>query len=372
MAQEVPKAFADGSWATSKMLDLVLNWSYAFNDSVPTGNGSSTSNHIYAMANMLDPDEIRFATLEASNALAGVISGCPNHCRTKIRAPALAVLECTSHKIAVDYNDFGQVGIKQLTDEHAPPTHQILFGVSVGLIENVNERMYVFTQYYQGEKCVGYLNRTACTLESAIGEYDIVVKEGIATLTDPGHPTIIDIANNTVVDYSYDASKIGYMSTLAAVVVQAYNIWDNVVAMYTMGPDTPSPGVPSFQAFGDGFEAYELPTGIGNDSCSPFRDPTADVLRSLNTMMVYAGAVSASSTPEYKAAYQAGMDPNLPMHYTVEGELMGDRPIYSTEFRFFGAAALVELVCIAAILPMYWGFWTLGRPVSFSPLELAR
>lgn len=40
-------------------------------------------------------------------------------------------------------------------------------------------------------------------------------------------------------------------------------------------------------------------------------------------------------------------------------------------FRYI-AAAIVELVCILLVLPTYWGWWKLGRPVSFSPLELAK
>lgn len=68
-------------------------------------------------------------------------------------------------------------------------------------------------------------------------------------------------------------------------------------------------------------------------------------------------------------------------------------------FRFFVAAAVVELLCIALVAPTYWGWWRIGRPVrtlhvtgltygscvivafanllslgqvSFSPLEIAK
>ena len=35
-----------------------------------------------------------------------------------------------------------------------------------------------------------------------------------------------------------------------------------------------------------------------------------------------------------------------------------------------GALALV-LGCVICILPTYWGFWQLGRPVTLSPIDVA-
>lgn len=33
---------------------------------------------------------------------------------------------------------------------------------------------------------------------------------------------------------------------------------------------------------------------------------------------------------------------------------------------------MVEVVCILFVAPTYWGWWKLGRDMSFSPLEIAK
>jgi hypothetical protein len=66
------------------------------------------------------------------------------------------------------------------------------------------------------------------------------------------------------------------------------------------------------------------------------------------------------------------MDAGTHMDQTVFGELLGDHSVFSTDYNYFVAAAIVEVCCVAVISVMYWGWWTLGRPVSFSPLEIAK
>ena len=105
--------------------------------------------------------------------------------------------------------------------------------------------------------------------------------------------------------------------------------------------------------------------------CPAFADPLPDMLVSLNKAMLYAGAAAAK---EDKAYLKAHMDEGMAdrVNRTVAGIRLGDQLVFETSFAWFCAAALVELVCIALILPTYWEFWTLGRPVSFSPLEIAK
>lgn len=57
---------------------------------------------------------------------------------------------------------------------------------------------------------------------------------------------------------------------------------------------------------------------------------------------------------------------------TTMGRLTGTESVYHTDYRFFAAAIIVELVCVALVAPTYWNWWKLGRAVSFSPLEIAK
>jgi hypothetical protein len=82
--------------------------------------------------------------------------------------------------------------------------------------------------------------------------------------------------------------------------------------------------------------------------------------------------VSASTNSTYQSDLQSRMDPGMFMHSTVNGTIEGSHPVYETNFIYFMAAAVVEVIVVAVLIPIYWGWWTLGRPVSFSPLEIAK
>lgn len=61
-----------------------------------------------------------------------------------------------------------------------------------------------------------------------------------------------------------------------------------------------------------------------------------------------------------------------PTHATTTGEVTGVRSVFRTTYAYFAGAVVLELMCICLIAPTYWGWWKLGRSVSFSPLEIAK
>lgn len=81
------------------------------------------------------------------------------------------------------------------------------------------------------------------------------------------------------------------------------------------------------------------------------------------------GVDAATKDPSYLAT---SMDPGWPVDTTTTGTVTGDHNVYHSDFHFFIAAAVVEITCILLIAPTYWGWWRLGRPFSFSPLEVAK
>lgn len=46
--------------------------------------------------------------------------------------------------------------------------------------------------------------------------------------------------------------------------------------------------------------------------------------------------------------------------------------VYSISTAYLISAVVVSLLGVLAIAPLYWGWWELGRDVSFNPLEVAR
>ena len=294
--------------------------------------------------------------------LESVVRGCDSTCKAKIRAPALAVTACTTHVIPVNYSD--AVPLRQYAfGEIAPPLDQNAFLIALSLTQDQSEKLNLVTGYATTSDCAGTFNYTACTLESAIGEYDISVTNNAATLDSPANPTIIALANDTQINSTYDPIIQSYRSTLGGILAYHLDSWSSQVVLNQVRGQIS--GTTYAQRV---YDQYVLET---SGDCPSFADPMYDSIASIKKLMVYAGALAAR---EHISWLEPRMDPNLvdAINSTITGYLVGDQNVFHADYRFFIAAVLVELVCIALVVPTYWGWWKLGRPVSFSPLEIAK
>jgi FtsZ-binding cell division protein ZapB len=178
MAREVPKGYT-GTWSPED-IDIRKGWSESFNDTQPGAEGP-VSNRIWSGTGYWVKSPL--SSLYFTDApLEGVVHGCHGTCKARVRAPALAVTACESMNIPVDYlKRFGN-GSYLYT---AMPLTQLLFLVSSTLVvDGDKEKINLVTGHNTVDKrCVGTLNLTTCTLESAIAEYDVTVVNHTATCT---------------------------------------------------------------------------------------------------------------------------------------------------------------------------------------------
>lgn len=93
------------------------------------------------------------------------------------------------------------------------------------------------------------------------------------------------------------------------------------------------------------------------------------MLRNLNELMFRTGIAASSLS---SSALESSLDPDQVTNATVLGHNYGQQSVFTTNFYYYLGAALLESLCIFLILPTYWGYWRLGRSVSFSPLEIAK
>ena len=85
----------------------------------------------------------------------------------------------------------------------------------------------------------------------------------------------------------------------------------------------------------------------------------------------YSGYLSAQYFD--KSWFSDRVDPSVSdVNTIVTGQIQGSHDVYSTDLRWFVAAAVVEVICCCFILWTYAGFWRIGRPISMSPLEVAK
>ena len=180
---------------------------------------------------------------------------------------------------------------------------------------------------------------------SCSGEYDATVDEkGYTTLDSTLAPRFLALANNTVVNHTFVLDERLHPSTLGGIVYSAWQRFSVVVTYYVeRGALTPA-------------YAGNLPWSVIVDTnstgqkCPSYIDQTDIVISSLNKLMVYLGAYAAT---HYIPPNKAQMELGLSLNKTTLGYLQGVQDVFHTDYWFFFAAALIELVCLAFILPTY-------------------
>jgi hypothetical protein len=358
IAPEIPHDFS-GFWIENPSYHKdIAGFNQAFNYTMPSSNGT-VKNTI--MAGVNKAIHARLGKLwYGDEPLPNVLQGCDGVCHATIRAPALAVTACSSREISVNYKETSASN-RMLEAVVAPPTELLAFSIGTNLVLGSKETIDLVTGYGRSTDCVGTYKSTACTLESAIGEYDITITDGKAVLDSPGEPTIIAISNNTSPSNVFDADNGGYNSTLAGIVAFHWDRWESFVSLFNVNGSM-SGGELNTEAYSQ----FSIP---GDPLCPSFEDPMPAMIASLNKLMVYTGAVAAGM--ESAAAVEEKLDNGVQVHSEVVGTHVQNLNVYHTDYRWFVGAVILELACLCLIAPLYWGWWRLGRSVSFSPLEIA-
>ena len=99
----------------------------------------------------------------------------------------------------------------------------------------------------------------------------------------------------------------------------------------------------------------------GND------DPLVEMLRKLNTLSFVAG-LYLNKAPSIDVKDRAAQ--GLPSQQFL-ASVTGIVEEYQTSFAYVGGALAATFVTLILVLPVYWGFWKLGRKVTLGPLEIS-
>lgn len=365
MAPELPFAFG-GHWMASDLGDDFQRINTAFNETIPTSNGSTPNNMFPSFQYNLGISTTINDAWFSRAPLLGTVKGCPGTCKARIRAPALSETSCKFHTVPVNYTNNRHNSAWSAA--RAPSLDEYAFMAGLSLIEEQGqpEGLDLVTGYTTAQHCEGTFYWSACTLLSAIGEYDVRIDNNVVTL-ESSEPTIIALANNTIVSHEHDPPNpyfTGYPSTLATVAYFGAITWNSFVALQSWN------GSMTSIVYGSGSDMRYLINTTDSDSCPSYRDPRRDFIRDLNKLMVYSGMVAAAEKDNLKPMMI--LDADLGYETITTGSVLGEHTIFEAHLRWFAAAAAVVVGCILLIAPTYWGFWKIGRPVSFSPLEMAK
>lgn len=237
MAAQIPTGLT-GYWQTSENSSTTDSWCWAFNDTVPTANGGAVPNNIESMAFIPLATNLTKVWLYDSKPLQDVVRGCPDKCKAKLVAPAVAVTSCSSHQVEFDVNSTENPWLRGNARDGtmtAPPLYQEMFFISTTLVVEDYEKINLVTGYTPMVDCKGTLNYTICTLESAVGEYDVSLDKDAATLDEESisNPRILALSKNVVVDNQIDSLGL-HGSTLAGIVNLQWLKWDGFYAGLTV------------------------------------------------------------------------------------------------------------------------------------------
>ncbi|KAI4639001.1 hypothetical protein J4E93_009490 [Alternaria ventricosa] len=97
-------------------------------------------------------------------------------------------------------------------------------------------------------------------------------------------------------------------------------------------------------------------------------DPTIEILRGLNTLsFVTALYIKGAPTTDVNKRKALGM-----ASQTITTSVTGIVEEYLTSSAYVYGALAATFITVILVLPVYWGFWQLGRKVTLGPLEISQ
>jgi hypothetical protein len=106
-----------------------------------------------------------------------------------------------------------------------------------------------------------------------------------------------------------------------------------------------------------------------------WKDPMQDMLTTMQSLAFRTTVSMATTDPStYAPTFASQAVTSLRAPWTQRITVSGHRkyPTYRTSPLLVTLGVLISLLSMAAMIPLYKGFWELGRAVSLNPLELAR
>jgi hypothetical protein len=235
--------------------------------------------------------------------------------------------------------------------------------------------------------CPGTLTRRTCLIRPSIVEYPVtVMKPSEEELKGKNIVTHIKFNNDNktwalgapleseqiddlkVTKYADLNETFGTVSTVGALTYVFNNLYSSSANLtYENAWDISSRGSQAQTIFyadndrDDHSKCYYDIDKSGRD------DPAIELLRKINTLSFVAALyVTGAPTTERKVREQKAM-----AHQTIETSVTGIVEQYKTSFAYVGGALAATFVTVFLVLPVYWGFWQLGRKVTLGPLEIS-
>ncbi|KXT16059.1 hypothetical protein AC579_7103 [Pseudocercospora musae] len=307
-----------------------------------------------------------------NSTIVANITGCAEGatCRTKVHGPGLVIKNCSTETWPLDRNTllnnrtarWGPGGNKHV----APmPLFSAMFH-ETSLFNNFTgpEELELRVGIANYTNCSGSYVQKYCFLIAAVLEYDVIVTStNVLSFASPANEAkLISLANNTFINASNPSVPVTFSAFGSFMDGQ-------ISANATMEPSSdPREEGADIMPASESFNNFVTRYSTGAAMCEMgFLDPTDDILADTNNLMFRAGILAAQHPNS-----SSRIDPDLTINQTLRATESLTLNVFRTDLRWFAGAAVLEILAIITIFPIFWGWWKLGVKITMSPLEILK
>lgn len=293
--------------------------------------------------------------------------GCDPGCIATLSVPSVLPISCSDSLVSVSVHDFDAW---PHYSSHGPLLFEIRANYSVipaapwlgppgtapdtvAPQPNDRESVGIFTARADNVNGIGQLHFQQCWLVSATLGYQVyILQNGSLEILDPSPAfSSATMARNTrYLAEAFRSSAGAINTTLVTMFARATPSYRSFLYLES-----------DYQTVNSGSQSAFGQTMILNETYENFRakDPMPAVIDRVNNILFYAGIIYGTDHNGTSA----------PAH--VRGRLFNPTYYYIADWRFFGAAAGLEVLVMLAVLCLLRDYRRLGRRVSLSPIEIA-
>jgi hypothetical protein len=265
--------------------------------------------------------------------------------------------------------------------------------------EPADDSLTLTSTHKNTRSCGGDIQFQTCTLTQAKSDVPFVITNGtIDRRTDVPNSELYDevlsnddafmatywpLALNTIfpsvsvnVSASSDFSKLDYTKC-----VQSWNMKNSTGSLNSSSTTTTCSNSPVGSALltNDPSTVYAARYEASTDEdplCgTTWTDPMPDMIQTMQnlafrTTVAMTTAPDSLFAPELTGAALADLRSNWTQRVPITG--YRTLPVYQTSPLLVALGVALSLIGVVAVIPLYYGFWEMGRKVSMNPLEIAR
>ncbi|KAL8704462.1 MAG: hypothetical protein Q9201_002378 [Fulgogasparrea decipioides] len=294
--------------------------------------------------------------VNATNNLAPispVSKGCAGECTTRVRGAGFTV-DCVHSTVPFDLN-----GLEEDDKTIQFSSFQGIQAFATSFDNTVidSSTLKLDLQFKGTSECAGELEVRNCTFKAATVDYPVVIN---------GNKSVIELAPRTNMSDDHVVKVIdGVVEGMNAYRTTLGGFSKTLMDTYQSSAWMSFGGAVNYITTTEGATASRYATlapdssssDIGARSCSiSYGDPTEDLIQAVRSMM-FRTAIAAANASDLQTV--TALDT-----ITV--------PVYQSHYLYLGVAIGFTALAWLATLPMFIGWWHVGRNVSMSPIETAK